>query len=152
MGQRMRSMILAFVLLITVISSVQAESQEEIKTHTEGLDPHDGLHYFSGVESVFEVFISNSGISQASIEINPSCMASFQVLNQNSEIVYDLEDHRLCPNQKRGETLDSGEIIGMGSLSYDWTTNGENLPEGSYTLRTMVGINAIIEELSLIHI
>ena len=90
MGQRMRSMILAFVLLITVISSVQAESQEEIKTHTEGLDPHDGLHYFSGVESVFEVFISNSGISQASIEINPSCMASFQVLNQNSEIVYDL--------------------------------------------------------------
>ena len=57
-----------------------------------------------------------------------------------------MEDYRLCPNQKRGETLDSGEIIGMGSLSYDWTTNGENLPEGSYTLRTMVGINAIIEE------
>ena len=146
MGQRMRSMILAIVLLITVISSVQAESQEEIKTHTEGLEPHDGLHYFSGVESLFDVFISNSGISQTSIEINPSCMASFQVLNQNSEIVYDLEDHRLCPNQKRGETLDSGEIIEMGSLSYDWTTNGENLPEGSYTLRTMVGINAIIDD------
>ena len=146
MGQRMRSMILAIVLLITVISSVQAESQEEIKTHTEGLEPHDGLHYFSGVESVFNVFITNSGISQASIEINPSCMASFQVLNQNAEIVYDLEDHRLCPNQKRGETLDSGEIIDMGSLSYDWTTNGENLPEGTYTLRTIVGINAIAED------
>lgn len=146
MGQRMRSMILAIVLLITVISSVQAESQEEIKTHTEGLEPHDGLHYFSGVESVFNVFITNSGISQASIEINPSCMASFQVLNQNAEIVYDLEDYRLCPNQKRGETLDSGEIIDMGSLSYDWTTNGENLPEGTYTLRTIVGINAIAED------
>ena len=146
MGQRMRSMILAIVLLITVISSVQAESQEEIKTHTEGLEPHDGLHYFSGVESVFNVFITNSGISQASIEINPSCMASFQVLNQNAEVVYDLEDHRLCPNQKRGETLDSGEIIDMGSLSYDWTTNGENLPEGTYTLRTIVGINAIAED------
>lgn len=146
MGQRMRSMILAIVLLITVISSVQAESQEEIKTHIEGLEPHDGLHYFSGVESVFNVFITNSGISQASIEINPSCMASFQVLNQNAEIVYDLEDHRLCPNQKRGETLDSGEIIDMGSLSYDWTTNGENLPEGTYTLRTIVGINAIAED------
>ncbi len=100
MGQRKRSVILALVLLITVISSVQGEGQDEIITQTEGLEPHDGMHFFSGTSSTFNVLIFNTGMISESIEINPSCMATFQVLNENYETVYDLEDHRLCPKSK----------------------------------------------------
>ena len=146
MGQRKRSVILALVLLITVISSVQGEGQDEIITQTEGLEPHDGMHFFSGTSSTFNVLIFNTGMISESIEINPSCMATFQVLNENYETVYDLEDHRLCPNQKRGETLDSGEVIEVGSLTYDWMDENGNLPEGTYILRTIGGIDSVAEE------
>ncbi|HJM65992.1 MAG TPA: hypothetical protein QF555_00400 [Candidatus Thalassarchaeaceae archaeon] len=146
MGQRKHSLILALVLLITAISSVQGEGQDEVITQTEGLEPHDGMHFFSGTSSTFNVLIFNTGIGPESIEINPSCLATFQILNENYEIVYDLENHRLCPNQKRGETLDSGEFIEMGALTYDWKDENGNLPEGTYILRTTGGINSVAEE------
>ena len=116
MGQRQHSLILALTLIFTLIGSVQGETQQDVITQTEGLEPHDGIHYFAGTTSTFQISIKNTGLDDETIEINPSCMATFQIINQNSEIVYDLEDHRLCPNQKRGETLTSAEILANISM------------------------------------
>ncbi len=146
MGQRQHSLILALILFFTLIGSVQAEPEQEVITQTEGLEPHDGLHYFAGTVSTFEVSIKNTGFNQVSIEINPSCLATFQIINENNEIVYDLDNHRLCPNQKRGETLDSSEILDIGTMTYDWTNDEGYLPEGTYILRTIGGFDTIPSE------
>ncbi|MEC7041890.1 MAG: hypothetical protein VXW89_01110, partial [Candidatus Thermoplasmatota archaeon] len=149
MGQRQHSLILALTLIFTLIGSVQAETQQEVITQAEGLDPHDGIHYFAGTTSTFQISIKNTGLDDVSIEINPSCMATFQIINQNSEIVYDLEDHRLCPNQKRGETLTSAEVVDVGEISYDWTNGDEILPEGIYVIRIVGGIETIPLEVEI---
>ena len=111
MGQRQHSVILALILVFTLIGSVQADTQQEVITVSDGLEPHDGIHYFAGTISTFQISIKNTGSDDVSIEINPSCMATFQLINENGRIVYDLEEHRLCPNQKRGETLSPAEIL-----------------------------------------
>ena len=149
MGQRQHSLILALTLVFTLIGSVQAETQQEVITQAEGLDPHDGIHYFAGTTSTFQISIKNTGLDDVSIEINPSCMATFQIINQNSEIVYDLEDHRLCPNQKRGETLTSAEVVDVGEISYDWTNEDGILPEGIYVIRIVGGIETIPLEIEI---
>ena len=131
MGQRQHSLILALTLIFTLVGSVQGETQQEVITQIEGLEPHDGLYYFAGTTSTFQISIKNTGLEDVSIEINPSCMTTFQIINQNSEVVYNLEEHRLCPNQKRGETLTPQEILDVGEISYDWTDGEEILPEGS---------------------
>ena len=66
-----------------------------------------------------------------------------QIGFDNSEIVYDLEDHRLCPNQKRGETLTPAEVVDVGEMSYDWTNEDGILPEGIYVIRIVGGIETI---------
>ncbi len=149
MGQRKQSLILALVLFFTLIGSIEAETQQEVITEIDGLMPHDGLHYFAGTASTFHISIKNMGINDVSIEINPSCMASFQIINQDSEIVYDLDNDRLCPNQKRGETLNSAEILDVGSMSYDWTNDDGFLPVGSYILRTTAGIDTVPSEIEI---
>lgn len=149
MGQRQHSLILALTLIFTLIGSVQGETQQEVITQTEGLEPHDGLYYFAGTTSTFQISIKNTGLDDVSIEINPSCMATFQIINQNSEIVYDLEDHRLCPNQKRGETLTPAEILDVGEISYDWTDGDEILPEGVYIIHIIGGIETIPSEIEI---
>ena len=149
MGQRQHSVILFLALIFTLIGSVQANAQQEVITQTEGLEPHDGIHYFAGTTSTFQVSIINTGLNDASIEINPGCMVTFQIINENGQIVYDLENHRLCPNQKRGETLNSAEIFDVGEISYDWTDGNEILPEGIYIIRVIGGIETIPSELEI---
>ena len=84
MGQRQHSLILALTLIFTLVGSVQGETQQEVITQIEGLEPHDGLYYFAGTTSTFQISIKNTGLEDVSIEINPSCMTSFQIINQNS--------------------------------------------------------------------
>ena len=146
MGQRQHSLILALTLIFTLVGSVQGETQQEVITQIEGLEPHDGLYYFAGTTSTFQISIKNTGLEDVSIEINPSCMTTFQIINQNSEVVYNLEEHRLCPNQKRGETLTPQEILDVGEISYDWTDGEEILPEGVYVIRIIGGIDTIPSE------
>ena len=146
MGQRQHSLILALTLIFTLVGSVQGETQQEVITQIEGLEPHDGLYYFAGTTSTFQISIKNTGLEDVSIEINPSCMTNFQIINQNSEVVYNLEEHRLCPNQKRGETLTPQEILDVGEISYDWTDGEEILPEGVYVIRIIGGIDTIPSE------
>ena len=146
MGQRQHSLILALTLIFTLVGSVQGETQQEVITQIEGLEPHDGLYYFAGTTSTFQISIKNTGLEDVSIEINPSCMTTFQIINQNSEVVYNLEEHRLCPNQKRGETLTPQEILDVGEISYDWTDGEEILPEGFYVIRIIGGIDTIPSE------
>ena len=146
MGQRQRSLILALTLIFTLVGSVQGETQQEVITQTEGLEPHDGLYYFAGTTSTFQISVKNTGLEDVSIEINPSCMTTFQIINQNSEVVYNLEEHRLCPNQKRGETLTPQEILDVGEISYDWTDGEKILPEGVYVIRIIGGIDTIPSE------
>ena len=146
MGQRQHSLILALTLIFTLVGSVQGETQQEVITQIEGLEPHDGLYYFAGTTSTFQISIKNTGLEDVSIEINPSCMTTFQIINQNSEVVYNLEEHRLCPNQKRGETLTPQEILDVGEISYDWTDGNEILPEGVYIIRIIGGIDTIPSE------
>ena len=146
MGQRQHSVILALTLVFTLIGSVQADTQQEVITVSDGLEPHDGIHYFAGTISTFQISIKNTGSDDVSIEINPSCMATFQIINENGRIVYDLEEHRLCPNQKRGETLSPAEIFNVGEISYDWTDGDEILPEGIYIIRVTGGIETIPSE------
>ena len=146
MGQRQHSLILALTLIFTLVGSVQGETQQEVITQIEGLEPHDGLYYFAGTTSTFQISIKNTGLEDVSIEINPSCMTTFQIINQNSEVVYNLEEHRLCPNQKRGETLTPQEILDVGEISYDWTDGDEILPEGFYVIRIIGGIDTIPSE------
>ena len=55
MGQRQHSLILALTLIFTLIGSVQGETQQEVITQTEGLEPHDGLYYFAGTTSTIQV-------------------------------------------------------------------------------------------------
>ena len=57
MGQRQHSLILALTLIFTLIGSVQGETQQEVITQTEGLEPHDGLYYFAGTTSTFQISI-----------------------------------------------------------------------------------------------
>ena len=146
MGQRQHSLILALTLIFTLVGSVQGETQQEVITQIEGLEPHDGLYYFAGTTSTFQISVKNTGLEDVSIEINPSCMTTFQIINQNSEVVYNLEEHRLCPNQKRGETLTPQEILDVGQISYDWTDGEEILPEGVYVIRIIGGIDTIPSE------
>ena len=146
MGQRQHSLILALTLIFTLVGSVQGETQQEVITQIEGLEPHDGLYYFAGTTSTFQISIKNTGLEDVSIEINPSCMTTFQIINQNSEVVYNLEEHRLCPNQKRGETLTPQEILDVGEISYDWTNGEDILPEGVYVIRIIGGIDTIPSE------
>ena len=149
MGQRQHSLVLALILFFTLIGSVQAENEEQVITLTDGLEPHDGLHYFAGTVSSFEVSLKNTGINDVSIELNPSCMATFQIINENNEIVYDFDNHRLCPNQKRGETLDSSEILDVGTINYDWTNDDGFLPEGTYIIRTIAGFDTVPADLEI---
>ena len=105
MGQRQHSLILALTLIFTLVGSVQGETQQEVITQSEGLEPHDGIHYFAGTTSTFQISIKNTGLMMYLLKLIPVVWQLSKSLIKMVRIVYNLEEHRLCPNQKRGETL-----------------------------------------------
>lgn len=139
MSQRQRGILLVLALLLSSIGLVSAESETGLHTSIEDLEPANGLHFIAGESVEFKIRAVNSDSVAKSIEYNPTCPYTFQILDSMGAIVYDLEENRLCPVQKRGETLDVGESLDVGSVSYDFTSEGDDLPTGTYEILAQFG-------------
>ena len=139
MSQRQRGILLVLALLLSSIGAVSAEAETGLHTSIEGLEPANGLHFIAGELVEFKIQAVNSDSVAQSIEYNPTCPYTFQILDSMGTIVYDLEANRLCPVQKRGETLNAGESLDVGAVNYDFTSNGDNLPTGTYEILAQFG-------------
>ena len=139
MSQRQRGILLVLALLLSSIGAVSAEAETGLHTSIEGLEPTNGLHFIAGELVEFKIQAVNLDSVAQSIEYNPTCPYTFQILDSMGTIVYDLEENRLCPVQKRGETLNTGESLDAGAVSYDFTSNGDNLATGTYEILAQFG-------------
>ena len=139
MSQRQRGILLVLALLISSIGAVSAEAETGLQTSIEDLDPANGLYFIAGELVEFKIQAVNSNSNAQSIEYNPTCPYTFLIVDSMGTVVYDLEDDRLCPVQKRGETLDAGETLDVGIVSYDFTANGDELPTGTYEILAQLG-------------
>ena len=145
MSQRQRGILLVLALLLSSIGAVSADTETGLHTSIEDLKPTNGLYFIAGELVEFKIQAVNSDSVAQSIEYNPTCPYTFQIVDSIGTIVYDMEDDRLCPVQKRGETLDSGEILDVGSVNYDFTTKGEDLPTGTYEILAQFGEDVEID-------
>ena len=139
MSQRQRGILLVLALLLSSIGAASAEGGNGPYTSIEGLEPANGIHFIAGEAVEFKIQAVNSDSISHSIEYNPTCPYTFQIVDSVGVVVYDLETERLCPVQKRGETLDTGEILELGTVSYDFTSNGNDLTTGTYEILAQFG-------------
>ncbi|CAI8232781.1 MAG: Uncharacterised protein [Methanobacteriota archaeon] len=139
MSQRQRGILLVLALLLSSIGVASAQNGTGPHTSIEELEPMNGIHFIAGEEVEFKIQAVNSDSIAHSIEYNPTCPYTFQIVDSMGSVVYDLEAERLCPVQKRGETLDSGEILEVGTVRYDFTSNGDDLATGTYEILAQFG-------------
>ena len=123
------TMIMISVLLLaplTLTTGEQAANGLEMIIEIE--EPANNLYHSSNSPLELTVKIQNHGDVVREMEYNPAC--PFDLIISNNEWEWNLDDTRICPEQRRAFAIQPGQTRVLDTWGWDW----DDVPSGVMTL------------------
>ena len=109
---------LLLIAPLLAISGAAAEVQDlELVLEFEGAE--DGAWFTDASDLHITVSITNTGDVQRHVEYNPACPFDLWITGESLD--WDLDDERVCPEQRRGMDINPGQTRTLASTDWDWT-------------------------------